>query len=241
MEGACLHATRDIRYEKDLPKPKPGKGEVLIAIKVCGTCGSDVHLYLGDYGDMMKYPFIVGHEASGVVEELGGGVTGLKIGDRVCIEPVQPQATQMLAQYYVHRADKVHKLPDHVSLDEGAMIEPLAVAVHAVKRSGMKAGDNVLVLGAGPIGQFCLVAAKAYGAARIIVTDVKGPRLDTVSLFGADGTVNVAGLSPEESAEAVKKEFPGGKIDVVLDAVGNEASLNTACAAFGTLGTVLLV
>jgi D-xylulose reductase len=149
MEGACLHGKKDIRHEKGLPKPKPGKGEVLVAMKRVGVCGSDCHLYLEDYGNMIQYPFIVGHEGAGVVEELGEGVTNLKVGDRVCLEPTQPAATLMLAQFYVHGADKAYKLPDHVSLDEGALVEPFAVAVHAVKRSAMKPGDNVLVLGAG--------------------------------------------------------------------------------------------
>lgn len=242
MDAVRIHGLRDIRFEQGIPKPSPGKDEVLIAIRRCGICGSDVHLWLQDYGaTAQSYPFICCHEASGVVEELGEGVTNVKVGDRVCIEPIPPQATNMLAQYYVHPAYKVHKLADHLSFDQGAMVEPFAVGVHAVKRAGVKKGDNVLVLGAGPIGQFSLIASRAYGAARIVVTDIKAGRLSTVELFGADATFNVQGLAPDEAGAKVKELFPDGKIDVVLDGVGNEASLGTACAAVKFGGTVLVV
>ncbi|KAI8506307.1 hypothetical protein Bbelb_157340 [Branchiostoma belcheri] len=185
--------------------------EVQIAIHSVGICGSDVHFWTdGSIGPfLVKSPMVLGHEASGTVCQLGEGVTHLNIGDRVAIEPgipcrqcaackggkynlcphvkfcATPPVDGSLCRYYVHPADLCFKLPDNVSYEEGALLEPLSVAVHACRRSGVTIGSNVLVCGAGPIGLVCLLAAKAMGAAKVVITDIDAKRLECARQMAA--------------------------------------------------------
>ena len=182
--AAVLHAVNDLRID-DVPVSTPGPNEVLLAIRSVGICGSDVHYW--EHGRIGRFvvesPMILGHESAGVVEEVGPGVTNLSPGDRVAIEPgvpcrvcsfcksgrynlcpdvqflATPPVNGSMARYMTHAADFCNKLPDHVSLDEGAMLEPLSVGIHACRRGEVGMGSRVLITGAGPIGLVTLLAA----------------------------------------------------------------------------------
>lgn len=192
-----------------------------------------------DYGDISwPLPALMGHEASGVVVEVGEGVTSLKAGDRVAMEPV---SMDHLADFHIHPQEKAYKMADHVSFEEGALCEPFAVSLHAVRLAGVKAGDNVLIIGAGPIGLLAVIAAKAYDPARVVVADVKKPRLDISAQFGADGLVDTASLNPTEAAAKFTAAFDGKPIDIVIDAAGHAATVESACIAVKPAGVVQLV
>ena len=203
---AVLHKTNDIRLEQT-PIPSPGEDEVLLRMDSVGICGSDVHYWThGAIGDfIVRAPMILGHEAAGIVEECGKNVKHLKPGDRVAIEPgvpcrrcdyckegrynlcpdiqfcATPPVHGNLCRYYKQAADFCFKLPDHMSLEEGALMEPLAVGVHACQRAGVALGKTALVCGAGPIGLVNLLTAKAMGASEVVVTDISEERLKVIT------------------------------------------------------------
>jgi L-iditol 2-dehydrogenase len=259
--AVVLKSINDIQLEQR-PIPKPGPHDVLVAIKSVGICGSDVHYWThGRIGDfIVKSPMVLGHESSGIVEEVGSAVTTLKKGDRVTLEPgvpcrycnyckegrynlcagVQFMATPpvdgSLVNYFVHPHDYCYKLPDHVSYDEGAMCEPLSVGVHACNRAHISIGTRVLIMGAGPIGLMCLLAAKAAGASTIVLVDIKEDRLQVATQLGATGTINA---SSDVISELVTKGY--GPIDVTIDCSGAEPAIKTAIRATKSGGTVVLV
>lgn len=143
-----------------------------------------------------------------------------------------PPVHGSLARYICHPARLCFKLPDEVSLEEGAMCEPLSVAVHACRRSGVRGGDHVLVLGAGPIGLLCCMTAKAFGATTVSVTDIAEDRLAVAKALGADNTVSVLGISPKEAAERVLASAPGNKAaDVTIDCAGFTPAFQTGLLA----------
>ena len=208
---AILYKTGDIRLENtEVPKPAPD--QVLLQMDSVGICGSDVHYWThGAIGDfIVRAPMVLGHEAAGVVTEVGSAVTHLKAGDRVAIEPgvpcrmcklcktgvynlcpdmqfcATPPVHGNLCRYYVHAADFCYKLPDNLSLEEGALMEPLAVGVHACRRAGVCIGKRVLICGAGPIGLVNLLTAKAMGASEVVITDIADNRLEVAKSMGAD-------------------------------------------------------
>ncbi|BBE74598.1 NAD(P)-dependent alcohol dehydrogenase [Oharaeibacter diazotrophicus] len=222
-----------------------GPRDVRVAIKVVGVCGSDVHYYThGAIGPfVVRAPMILGHEAAGVVTEVGAAVTELKVGDRVCMEPGIPDPTSrasrlglynldpavrfwatppvhgVLRPSVVHPADWCFKLPDQVSFAAGAMVEPLAVGVHAAGKARVKPGDVAVVIGAGPIGLLTLLAARAAGCARVIVSDVDDDKLALAARLGAARTVDVR---REPLAAAVAAETDGWGADVVFECSGAE-------------------
>merc|ERR1712062_311878 len=230
---AILYKTDDIRLEQqDIVEPAPD--QVLLKMDSVGICGSDVHYWThGAIGDfIVKAPMVLGHEAAGVVAKLGSNVTNLKVGDRVAIEPgvpcggcsysksgaynlcinmkfcATPPVHGNLARYYAHSANFCFKLPDNVSLEEGALMEPLAVGVHACQRAGVALGKTVLICGAGPIGLVNLLTARAMGASEVIVTDISENRLEMAKKMGASGTFLVQrGTTSEENALSIAKLF----------------------------------
>ncbi|CAN5414439.1 alcohol dehydrogenase catalytic domain-containing protein [soil metagenome] len=227
---------------------KVGPRDVRIAIKTVGVCGSDVHYYThGAIGPfVVKSPMILGHEASGTIIEVGARVTELKVGDRVCMEPGIPDPASkpsrlgmynldpavrfwatppihgILRPTVVHPADFTFKLPDTVSFAAAAMVEPLAVGVHAATKAQVKPGDVALVTGAGPIGLVTVLAALAAGCARVIVSDIDDAKLDIASKLGPVTSVNVRGASLEER---VKTETEGWGADIVFECSGNERAV----------------
>lgn len=231
-----------------------------------GICGSDVHYWqhgrIGDF--VVNAPMVLGHEASGVVSKLGQGVTNLKVGDRVAIEPgvpcrickyckggrynlcldmkfcATPPYHGNLARYYTHAADFCFKLPDHVSTEEGALLEPLSVGVHACRRGGVTLGSRVLICGAGPIGLVNLLTAKANGAADVCLTDIDQNRLNMAKKLGATHTLLVTSKDPQEMAQKVE-EVMGEKPEITIECSGAPPSIQTAIYATQSGGCVVLV
>merc|ERR1712073_279862 len=235
---AILYKTDDIRLEQqDIAEPAPD--QVLLKMDSVGICGSDVHYWThGAIGDfVVKAPMVLGHEAAGVVAKLGSNVTNLKVGDRVAIEPgvpcggcsysksgaynlcinmkfcATPPVHGNLARYHAHSADYCYKLPDNVSLEEGALMEPLAVGVHACRRAGVCIGKRVLICGAGPIGLVNLLTAKAMGASEVAKS------------LGADLVYKVTrGKTEAEMADDIEALL-GDKPDVTIECSGVETSI----------------
>jgi D-xylulose reductase len=254
-EAFVLRGPLDVSFE-DRPVPKiTDPYSVLIRVDYTGICGSDVHYWcdgkLGPF--VLESPMVLGHESAGTVIQVGAKVQLLQQGDRVAMEPgvpcrrcdrckegnynlcldmafaATPPYDGTLATYYVLPEDFCYKLPENVSLEEGSMLEPLSVAVHILRQSNIKHGDTVVVFGAGPIGLLCCAVAKAYGARKIIAVDIQHQRLEFASEFAATATYRPSSGSPEENAQALKKEHNlGTGADVALDASGAEVSVQTA-------------
>jgi len=241
-----------------------GPHDVRIAIHTVGICGSDVHYYThGAIGPfVVREPMVLGHEASGTVTEVGTAVTTLKPGDRVCMEPGIPDPTSRatrlglynldpavrfwatppvhgcLTPSVVHPAAFTFKLPDNVSFAEGAMVEPLAVGMHAATKARITPGDLAVVLGAGPIGMVTALAAIAGGCSRVVITDVQQPKLDLAARLGPIVPVNVA----SESLRAVVDELTGGwGADIVFEASGNAAAAAGAIEPLRPGGCIVYV
>lgn len=247
----------------EAPMPKIGADDVLIKVRSVGICGSDLHYYReGAIGDFkVEFPFILGHEAAGIVEEVGENVTSLKKGDRVCMEPgvpcmkceeclsghynlckdvrfwATPPYDGVLSEYVAHPAAFTFKIPDNMSFTEGALVEPLAIGLHACNMGGVKLGQTVAILGAGCIGLVTLLAAKAYGATQIIVGDVLEKRLNKARELGA-----VAVNTAEEDFAAKVMELTGGRgADVCIDCAGFSATVDSCLSSAKPAGTVIIV
>ena len=242
-----------------------GSREVWIKLHTVGICGSDVHYYThGRIGPfVVNDPMILGHEASGTVIELGADVTTLKTGDRVCMEPGIPdpnsRATRMgmynvdpavrfwatppvhgiLRPTCVHPEDFTFKLPDNVSFGEAAMVEPLAVGIHAATKARIKPGDNAVVMGAGPIGLVTALSALAAGCARVFVTDLADKKLEIAgSLSRASVPVNVTSQS---LAYNVMQATDGWGVDVVFEATGSPQAARTVFEMLAPNGCVVMI
>jgi len=264
---AVLYKVDDIRLEqRDVPEP--ADDQVLLKMDSVGICGSDVHYWThGAIGDfIVKAPMVLGHEAAGVVAKVGAKVKHLQVGDKVAIEPgvpcrmcnycktgvynlcpemqfcATPPVHGNLARYYVHAADFCYKLPDEMSLEEGALMEPLAVGVHACRRAGVSLGKKVLVCGAGPIGLVNLLTAKAMGASKVIVTDVVEGRLECAKSLGATHTYKVGGgKSPEQMADDIAALLGGEKPDITIECSGVESSVRFGIFSTKSGGMLVLV
>lgn len=225
---------------KDVDIPEIGTGEVLIQVKAAGICGSDIHTYKGLHL-FRKPPVIIGHELSGEVVKVGKDVTSFKPGDRVTVEPqvgcgkcdycltgrtnycAERGAPGLkgwygsMAEYFAAPETCVFKLPDHLDHELGVLVEPFAVGVHAVRKAGIEIGDKVAILGAGPIGLLAMTAAKAAGAATLMVTDVMDYALESAKEMGATHTLNIHGK--DHWTEEAKADI-AGEFDKVLIAAG---------------------
>ena len=251
MKAVVIHQALDLRVE-DRAEEKVGAGQIAVAIKRGGICGSDLHYYKhGGSGIIrLKEPMVLGHEVSGEVTEIGSGVSNVSVGDMVALNPSRPcntceyclrgQQTHCLdmlfygsamrfphvqgafQQSIVALASQAHKIADGVSLEEAAFAEPFAVTLHAIVRAGPLANKRVLITGCGPIGALAIVAARAHGAQEIVATDVSNFTLGLARKVGADATVNVA-----SDADAMNKfKANKGTFDVMIEASGNEAALH---------------
>lgn len=263
--SAVLYAAQDLRLE-ERPIPQPGPGEVLLRVASVGICGSDVHYWWRGRTArfVVESPLILGHESSATVVSCGQGVTSLKPGDRVAIEPgvpcrsccfckggrynvcpdvkfcATPPVDGTLTNYYVHPADFCFRLPDSVSDEEGAMLEPLAVAVYSCRRAEVGLGMAVLVLGAGPIGLVALLTARAMGAGHICITDINDSRLEFAKNLGADSSVNVSGLSPREAANKILSLMPA-RPAALLECSGADSSYQMGLLAGAPRGVMVTV
>lgn len=245
---------------REIPKPVSKAGEVLIKIIRIGICGSDIHVYHGKH-PFTRYPVTQGHEVSGEIVGLGEGVTGFSIGQKVTIEPqvvcgkcypcrhgkynlceelkvMGFQTTGAGSEYFAVDARKVTLLPDNMSYDEGAMIEPLAVTVHAAKRFPELNGARVAILGSGPIGILLAQSCKALGAAQVMVTDISDYRLELAKKCGADFTVNTGS---RDFGQAMLEYFGPDKADVIYDCAGNDTTMGQAIKYARKGSTIILV
>lgn len=209
---------------KEVPKPAIKDDEVLVQIKSVGVCGSDIEYYesgrIGEF--VVEKPLILGHEAAGLIVEVGKYVENLGRGDKVALEPgipcrrciycktghynlcpnvnfmATPPSDGAFVEYLSHPADFAYKLPESVSYDEGALFEPLSVGIYATEIAGINVGDRVAILGAGPIGLMTLQAALARGASQVVITDIIPFRLEKALELGASEAINVKSDSIED-------------------------------------------
>jgi L-idonate 5-dehydrogenase len=266
MQALVIHAAGDLRIE-DIATPELEVHQLQARVRFGGICGSDLHyVQHGGFGTVrVKEPMVLGHEVSGTIERVGAAVTGFAVGDRVAISPSRPCGRCRYCQqglqnhcldmrYYgsamrtphvqgafrqriVFEPSQAHRLADTVSDGEGALAEPLSVALHAVQRAGPLLGRRVLVTGCGPIGALIVIAARRAGAAHITVTDVGDFPLRTAAKVGADETINVAEQPEALAAHGAEK----GRFDVLFEASGNERALRGAFDALRPRGIVVQV
>ncbi len=266
MEALVIHAPKDLRVESVVTESVHA-GQIRVRVRKGGICGSDLHYFNhGGFGTIrIKEPMVLGHEISGIVEEVAQDVTTVAKGDRIAVSPSRPCGRCTYCQqglqnhcldmrYYgsamrtphvqgafrqeiVCDAGQAHKLADGISDSEGALAEPLAVALHAVRRAGSLLGKRVLVTGCGPIGALVVMAARRAGAAHIVATDVSAFTLRSALKVGADEALNVA-----ENADALARFCADkGSFDVLFEASGNEQALRGALDALRPRGVIMQV
>ncbi|KAH8586568.1 putative xylitol dehydrogenase [Bisporella sp. PMI_857] len=253
-------------YETRKTPQLPSTKHVLIQVIATGICGSDVHYWKhGCIGSFtVKEPLILGHESAGIVVRLGSDIKSLRIGDRVAIEPGMPCRTctfcrsgkynlcdeihfaatppvdGTLTAYYTVPEDFCYILPKHISIEEGALVEPLSIAVHCTKLANIGIGNNVLIMGAGPIGLLCCAVAKSFGASAVVVTDIVDSRLKFALKYAATHTYKMRPTSPAENAQNILIEsgLPSGA-DVVIDATGVQSCIAAGIFALKKGGTFI--
>jgi len=235
---------------RELPIPEIADDEVLIAMKRVGVCGSDIQIYHGKH-KYMTFPVVQGHEGSGVIAKVGAAVSGLKVGERVTIQPqvVCGQCAPcrsghynvcknlkvygvhtggMFTEYFAAPASRVLVLPEAMSFDEGSLVEPAAVATGAIRRCGDLTGQNIVVLGAGTIGNLVAQVAVASGARKVLITDINQKRLDIAKNCGIHACVNTRERALKD---VIVEEFGDDEADVIIDCAGVKAIFTEALAA----------
>ena len=264
MKALVLEEYNKLVY-RDVDEPQPASGEVLIKVKACGICGSDVHGLDGSTGRRQP-PVIMGHEASGVIVKTGAGVTCWKEGDRVTfdstvyplndwftlkgrynlsegrevvgVSPKEYKRHGAFAEYLAVPQHILYRIPDNVSFEQAAMVEPAAVAAHAVRISGISVGDSAVVIGTGMIGAFIVSMLRAAGAMPVIAVDVDDEKLKMAAKFGAGITVN---SKNRPVAETVHMHTKGRGADVGFEVVGIGATVNTLIDTLRKGATAVLV
>ncbi|MHB8892077.1 MAG: NAD(P)-dependent alcohol dehydrogenase [Candidatus Limnocylindrales bacterium] len=255
--AAVLYGVRDIRYE-DRPVPTPGPREVLVEVRAVGVCGSDVHYYehgrIGDY--VVDKPLVLGHETSGVIVGRGSQATKHRLGQRVALEPGVPcgSCAQCRAGRYnlcpdirfhgtppvdgtfqrfvAIREDFAHPIPDGLSDEAGALMEPLTVGVWACRRAGVQAGSRVLVTGAGPVGLLALQVALASGATEVTVSDVSPVRLELARSLGATRVVDAAHGPLMQGDD---------EVDALIECSGDRNAISDGLRALRPAGVAVMV
>lgn len=264
MKAIALTGIRQMAVQ-EMDAPSVAKAtDVLLRIQQVGVCGSDVHYYEdGRIGDqIIEYPFVVGHECAAVVEAVGPGVSRVKIGDRVAIDPAMPcfvcdqckagrehtcrslrflgcpgQAAGSLSDYIVMPETSCFKLQDNVSFTQGVLSEPLAIAIYATQQAALVSGMTVGILGSGPIGLSCLVSAQARGAKVNIITDLIDERLAVAQAQGALWAGNPRQQDiVKEGLEAIQ-----GGVDVVFECAGQQETVDQALELLSPGGKLLLI
>ncbi len=243
---------------EDRPVPAVDPGDVLVEVAAVGVCGSDVHYFrhgrIGDF--VVSSPLVLGHELSGTIVAVGDGVDPGRVGDRVAVEPQRPchRCAQCLAGRYnlcpdmrfyatppvdgafagfvTIEAEFAHTLPDSVSFEAGALLEPLSVGIAAVRKAGIVPGSSVLIAGAGPIGIICAQAAKAFGATRIVISDLVPERRERALSYGATEVVDPTVVSVASDIAPV---------DAFIDASGAPRAVSDGIKAVGPAGAAVLV
>ena len=246
MKHARLVSYKNIQIE-EVEKPKPKAGEVLIKVKKCGVCGSDVSAYYGKH-TYIPFPIVLGHEFSGDIAEIGEGVDQFKAGDRVTVLPhigcgkcpacragkynlcndlvvIGCQTTGAYAEYVIAPAKVTFHIPDSMTYEQGACVEPASVGYHGARR-GVSKGDTVVVMGAGTIGFFAMQGAKAFGAEKVIMCDYNKERLALAKECGAFETINLGDEGLKAGVERILGD--AREVDCFMDCVGFNGSAMTA-------------
>ncbi|WHY83947.1 2,3-butanediol dehydrogenase [Neobacillus novalis] len=265
MKAAVWHGIKDLRIE-EVSIPEISSGQVKVKVEWAGICGSDLGAYSYGLSleahpiTGQKPPHTLGHEFSGTIVEVADNVTSLQVGQRVAIEPLiycrecdactrgyYNQCSQVgfvglhrdggFAEFVLVDEHMVHVLPENVSFEEGALIEPTAVSFYAVKESKLKAGNSVAIFGAGPIGLLTLLSAKAAGASKIIAVDLSEERLEKARDLGATTILNGAN---ENLVEEIM-ELTNGGVDVAYECAGAQATITNAVASVKQGGQVMVL
>lgn len=254
MRAAVVDAPGRLRVGS-IPDPTPGDGEVVVAVKACGICATDLHIAAGEF--IARYPLVPGHEFAGDIVEVGRGVTDVRVGDRVAVDPslfcgrcyfcrsnmgnhcldwngLGTTRPGGFAEFVAVPARNVYQLGalDHA---QGAFVEPLACVVYGMRRLAPRAGDDALLIGAGPIGLLLLQTLRRAGSGRITVTDRRGDRLEVAARLGADATVRAG----EDGLDELRELAPLG-FDVIVDASGVASAIEDHLALAKPGGKVLL-
>jgi 2-desacetyl-2-hydroxyethyl bacteriochlorophyllide A dehydrogenase len=259
MRQAVMTAPGKIEM-RSVPDAVAGKGQVLLRIKRIGVCGSDVHVFHGTH-PFVSYPVVQGHEFFAVVESVGAGVDGIEPGLKVTATPQETCGTcrpcrrgqynacenlivrgfrspGVAQDLYATEAERIVALPESFSPEQGAFVEPVAVAAHASGRAGDLRDRNVVVLGAGPIGNFVAQACRSRGAKKVLITDLSDYRLDIARRVGL---VDRSNARKESLAEAAGRVFADEGFDIVFEAAGSEATLEQAITTIDKGGTIVVV
>ena len=259
MRQAVLSAPGKIEF-REVPEPTPGPGEILLRVQRIGVCGSDVHVNHGKH-PFTSYPVVQGHEFSAIVEAVGEGITNIRPGTKCTARPqivcgecgpclqgdynicdvlkVEGfQAPGCAQDLFITTPEKIVSLPDSMSFEQGALVEPTAVAVHAAGRAGDLISKSVAVLGAGPIGNLIAQLARCRGAKKLLIRDLSDFRLDIAQQCGI---TEISNPGTEYMAEASKRILGDEGFDIAFEAAGVEAAMDDAVASIRKGGTVVVV
>ncbi|MGE5597992.1 MAG: zinc-dependent alcohol dehydrogenase [Bacteroidota bacterium] len=261
MRSAVLSAPHRIDLA-EIPTPAPGPGQVLVRLRAVGICGSDVHYYAdGRIGSaVVEYPFVLGHEPAGEIAALGAGIAGLAVGDRVALEPAYPcgvcptcregrlnccPSVEFLGtppvggvfeEYHLFHAEQCVPLPDAITFEAAATLEPMAVALHAVNLARPRLGARVAVMGGGPVGMLTAMAARLAGASFIALTEPIPARRALAARFGVD-----LALDPQSGDAVAEIKRAAGEIDVAFEAAGTQEAVDDATLVVGPGGTAVII
>ena len=261
MRAAVLTGLRRIELI-EVPTPAPGPGQVLVRLRAVGICGSDVHHYAdGRIGDAVdKFPVVLGHEPAGEIAALGAGVSGLAVGERVAIEPAlsceacptcregrqnscphvqflgTPPVRGVFEEYHLFHPEQCVPLPDGISFEEAAALEPMAVALHAVGLARLKLGARVAIMGGGPIGMLTAAAARLAGASFVAMTEPIPARRALAARFGVD-----LALDPFAGDAKAEIKKAAGQIDTAFEVAGVQEAVDDATQIAGPGGTAVII
>ncbi|MGQ1784748.1 MULTISPECIES: zinc-dependent alcohol dehydrogenase [unclassified Saccharicrinis] len=239
-------------------KEEPKAGEVRVKVAYCGVCGTDMHIFHGMMDQRVNIPETIGHEMSGTIDAVGEGVSEFKVGDKITVRPLDNRLEEASDKGHGHIAKKLkfigidssgafqqywnvpaftlHKLQDATDLKLAALIEPLAVACHDVRRGGLKAGETAVVSGGGPIGLLVAMVAKSKGA-KVILSEVNDVRVKMAEKMGFE----VVNPAKTDLVEYVDKKTNGGLADVVFEVAGVQPSLDVTTEVAGIRGRIVMV
>jgi threonine dehydrogenase-like Zn-dependent dehydrogenase len=259
MKAAVWYGPKDLRIE-DAPMPAPGPEEVLIKVKACGVCGTDVHIYEGDKGSNdVAPPRILGHEMSGVVEEVGSSVNDIRPGDRVCVDPnilcgrcyychngighfcenmrgVGTTIDGGFAEYCGVDRKAVYPVPDDMPFELACMAEPVACCLHGMDMCNIRPGSHVVVIGGGMIGLIMLQLAKVSGASKVVLIEPVAGKREKALQLGASFTIDPA-------SGDVKRELAEGgvtRVETAIECVGLPATMSMAVDLAGRKSVVMM-
>lgn len=260
MKAGVFYGKGDIRVQNDYPMPEIKDDEVLIRVKACGVCGTDVHIFSGAQGATECHPpVILGHEFSGVVEKVGCAVTKVKVGQHVTVDPniscegceqcrrgnphfcdsmyaIGVNVNGGFAEYCAAPEKQVFVLPDSVPFEEAAMCEPVSCCLHGIDLSEIKCGDTVMVIGGGTIGMIMLQLAQISGATRVVMLETNEKRFELAKRLGADLVLNPA---KDDIHEALKANGCDD-IRVAIECVGRPETVGYAIEYAGKAATVMI-